>query len=242
MPSSLTRDSSRRRWLRPVRRSDPARCAHRAPPALHTGRRSRRTRSFTGPARAYRPFGSRCSHTSSGVSTKTSTNSSPASTWMPHPVAVGPVRRDHGHEHDEPGVGHQPRHLAEAANVFGPIGGREPEVRVEAVADLVAVEDGDGHRRCSCSATALAIVDLPEPDSPVNHTVTPTSAVRVADHPAGDCLVRRLVDQYETAGRSVAPIVVGEDGLGGAQHGRPISLSARLVASRSRCIVLMSRR
>jgi len=41
----------------------------------------------------------------------------------------------------QPGVGEEPRDLADAADVLRPVLGREAEVRVEAVADVVAVQD-----------------------------------------------------------------------------------------------------
>ena len=44
------------------------------------------------------------------------------------------------HEHDQPGIGHQLRHLADAADVLDPIGLGEAQILVQAVADVVAVE------------------------------------------------------------------------------------------------------
>ena len=57
-----------------------------------------------------------------------------------HPVAVGAVRRDHRHQRDQPGVGHQTCDLAHPTDVLGAVGGREPEVGVEPVTHVVAVE------------------------------------------------------------------------------------------------------
>src|SRR5207247_226455 len=62
-----------------------------------------------------------------------------------HLVAVGAVGRDEGSQRDDAGVGEQLRHLADAADVLGPVGGREAEVLVEAVADVVTVEDEGVH-------------------------------------------------------------------------------------------------
>ena len=53
---------------------------------------------------------------------------------------LGPERRDEGAQHDQPGVGHQLGDLADAADVLDPVGIGEAEVLVEAVADVVAVE------------------------------------------------------------------------------------------------------
>ena len=58
-----------------------------------------------------------------------------------HLVAVGAVGRDERGQGDQPGVREELRHLADAADVLGPVLGREAEVLVEAVADVVAVED-----------------------------------------------------------------------------------------------------
>ena len=44
--------------------------------------------------------------------------------------------------HEEPGVGHEPRHLANAREVLGPVRGREAQILVKAMADVVAVEQG----------------------------------------------------------------------------------------------------
>jgi hypothetical protein len=82
-----------------------------------------------------------------------------------------------------PASAHQLGHLGDAADVLHPVGIGEAEVAVEAVADIVAVE----HDRCAwpsaCSffSTRLAMVDLPEPDRPVNHRTAgfwPFSAAR----------------------------------------------------------------
>ena len=55
--------------------------------------------------------------------------------------ALGAERRDEGDEHDQPGIGHQPRHFGDAADVLDAVGLGEAEIAVEAVADIVAVED-----------------------------------------------------------------------------------------------------
>lgn len=55
-------------------------------------------------------------------------------------VAVGAVRADEGGEGDDAGIGEEPGDLAYAADVFGAVVGGEPQVLIEAVADVVAVE------------------------------------------------------------------------------------------------------
>ena len=54
--------------------------------------------------------------------------------------ASGPVRADQRHQRDHAGVGEQPRDLADAPHVLGAVVGGEPEVAVEPVAEVVAVE------------------------------------------------------------------------------------------------------
>jgi hypothetical protein len=67
------------------------------------------------------------------------------------PVAIGPVGADDRHERHHARVGEQAGDLADAADVLGAVGGREPEVGVEAVAHVVAVEQvggtAGGHER-----------------------------------------------------------------------------------------------
>ena len=54
---------------------------------------------------------------------------------------LGAERRDEGDDDDQPGVGHQPRHFGDAADVLDAVLVGEAEVAVQAVADIVAVED-----------------------------------------------------------------------------------------------------
>src|SRR4030095_164981 len=91
-------------------------------------------------ALAYSPFGSRCSHTSSGVETNTSTNS-PCSTrsrtrrrsppngevngcraCVARQAAIAAERRDEGRHPDEPRIHEQLRDLADAAHVLDAAG------------------------------------------------------------------------------------------------------------------------
>ena len=86
-------------------------------------------------ARAYRPFGSRRSHSSSGVSTKTSTNGSPAALVQRARERRGP--RANGEtsddDRDRAGVGEQPRDVRRRGATFsGAIGGVEAEVAARA--------------------------------------------------------------------------------------------------------------
>ena len=69
------------------------------------------------------PCGRGASATSSGVSTKTSTNS-PSPTSSRAMPALGPERRDERHQHDEAGVGHERGDLGDAADVLDPVGRR----------------------------------------------------------------------------------------------------------------------
>ena len=125
-----------------------------------------------------------------------------------------------------PGVGHQPRDLADAADVLDPVGLGEAEVAVEAVADIVAVEqEGVPPARASFFSTRLAMVDLPAPDRPVNHSTAgfwplmrgvglaadvemlamdvERAPKREMQHSARDRGVGQLVDQDEAAERLV---------------------------------------
>ena len=187
------------------------------------------------PARAlaYRPLGSRCSHSASGVSTKTSTKRSPAASWAARtrsrsaryglitgtsatrPAsaisrATSPTRRTFS-----------ARSAAE-----NPRSALSPWRTLSPSSTYVARPSAS-----SRPATASASVDLPEPDSPVNHTVAPRRPVAAqrasrstvagvpedplrhalgAEHAGGGGLVRRLVDEDEAAGDAVAAVVVGE--------------------------------
>ena len=58
-------------------------------------------------------------------------------------VAVGLIGRNEGSDDDQPGVGEQRRHLADTADVFGAVIGREAQVGIEAAAHVVAVQHVD---------------------------------------------------------------------------------------------------
>ena len=74
------------------------------------------------------------------------------------------------------------RHLGDAADVLHAVGVGEAEVPVEAVADIVAVEQvGVAARARAAASRRLAMVDLPAPDRPVNQSTQgfwPFSAAR----------------------------------------------------------------
>jgi hypothetical protein len=55
-------------------------------------------------------------------------------------LALGPERGDGGGQDDEAGVGHQPGHLRDPPDVLDAVGVGEAEVLVQAVPDVVAVE------------------------------------------------------------------------------------------------------
>src|SRR5579875_4085381 len=56
-------------------------------------------------------------------------------------IAVGPVRTDKAGHGQNAAIGEQLGYFADAANVLFTVGGRETEILVESVADVIAVED-----------------------------------------------------------------------------------------------------
>jgi hypothetical protein len=64
-------------------------------------------------------------------------------------------------------MGKQLRHLADTADIFGTVFGRKAEVFIQTMADIVTIE------YVCLVAGSTAMVDLPEPESPVSQTVTP---------------------------------------------------------------------
>ena len=56
-------------------------------------------------------------------------------------LALGAEGRDEGDEHDEAGIGHQAGDVGDTADVLDAVSVGEAEIAVEAVADVVAVED-----------------------------------------------------------------------------------------------------
>src|SRR3546814_6492079 len=59
---------------------------------------------------------------------------------LAHDVTVGAVRRDKARQHDHTGVDKQLRNFTDTTNVLGAIFSREPEILVDAEANVVAVE------------------------------------------------------------------------------------------------------
>ena len=55
-------------------------------------------------------------------------------------AALGPEGRDEGHQNDQPGIEEQFGGLADAADILHPVGVGEAQVAVEAVADIVAIQ------------------------------------------------------------------------------------------------------
>jgi len=69
-------------------------------------------------------------------------------TSLAYEPPFGLERRNERAEHDEPRVGHQPRHLADAPDVLDAVGGGEAQVPVEAVTNVVAVKQCGVHTAC----------------------------------------------------------------------------------------------
>ncbi len=57
-----------------------------------------------------------------------------------HKPAFGPERRDEGAEHDQTDVGHEPRNLADTANILDAVSRREAKILIEAMAHVVAIK------------------------------------------------------------------------------------------------------
>ena len=139
-------------------------------------------------------------------------------------------------QHDQAGIHEQLGRLAHAADVLHPVGIGEAQIAVEAVADIVAVEQIGvaAFARTALFSTRLAMVDLPEPDRPVNHSTAgfwPLSSARAClftssacqwtlvarlqaeiDHAGADRGVGEAVDQDEAA--RVAVVAIGIEGEG----------------------------
>ena len=130
------------------------------------------------PARAlaYRPFGSRSSAT---VERRVDVHLDELARFdsLARQTALGPERRDERNEDHQASVDHQARHFCDSANVLNPIGIGEPKIAVQAMANVVAVKQVRAHpKRVSFDSTMFAMVDLPDPERPVNQT-TPGSMV-----------------------------------------------------------------
>jgi hypothetical protein len=154
----------------------------------------------------------------------------------PRELALAAKRRDQRDQHDQPRVDHQLRHLGDPADVLDTVGLGEPEVAVEAAADVVAVEqvgpaaelvqlqlEQVGDRRLAgareagepdragllaerARARRLVDVELLVVDGG-------GAAQRVAQHPRADRRVRDAVDHDEAAGVAAARVGVEGDRL-----------------------------
>ena len=84
---------------------------------------------------------------------------------------LGAERRDEGAQHDQAGVDHQLRDLADAADILDPVGFGEAEVAVKTMAHIVAVEHVrvNAARVQPLSRRGSRWSICPAPDSPVNH-------------------------------------------------------------------------
>ena len=77
--------------------------------------------------------------TSKGVSTNISMNSSLRHQLTRHPP-LGAERRDEGDQHEQARIQEQFRGLADTADILHPIGIGEAQIAVEAMADIVAIQ------------------------------------------------------------------------------------------------------
>ena len=89
---------------------------------------------------------------------------------------LGAERRDEAHQHDQPGVGHQPRDLGHAPDVLHAILVGEAQVAIQAVAHVVAVEQ-EG---------VVARGVQPLLDAVVDYLPTPLNIGEVEGHKVGD--------------------------------------------------------
>ena len=72
------------------------------------------------------------------------------------------------------GISHQLRDFADPPNIFDAVIRREPEIGIQAMADVVAIENVGVHSRTKSSrSSACAMVDFPEPERPVSQTTAP---------------------------------------------------------------------
>ena len=172
---------------------------------------------------------------------------SPSATRLAHHLALGAVGRDERAQHDQPALDHQLRHFADAANVLHPVGLGEAEIAVEAVADIVAVEQhgvvaggvqpllddiGDGRFARTRQAgepenggllllerRALGLADQQRLPMDVGAAAQPER-----DHAGADGVVGKAVDDDERAGLAVLLI-----GIEGDRSGRGEIAEADLV-------------
>ena len=139
-----------------------------------------------------------------------------------HHLPLGPEGRDEGGQHDQPGIGHQPRHLAHAADVFHPVGIGKAQIAVQPVTHIVAIQKegvlaqgmqllfhdiGDGRfartRQAGEPDDAGLLVLLRGMGVAVHIDGLPMHVLAAAqgemDHPRRDRRIGHAVDQDETA-------------------------------------------
>ena len=86
----------------------------------------------------------------------------------PGVVAFRTEGADERHDHDEAGVHREAGHFRCPPDVFHPVGLGEPKVPVEAMADVVPIQYGMTPFGSEALFDEFAIVDFPDPESPVN--------------------------------------------------------------------------
>src|SRR5437763_958308 len=69
------------------------------------------------------------------------------------PLPIGPVRRNEGSDDDVAGVSHQLRYFAHPPNIFDAVIRREPEIGIQTMSDVVAIQNVGMH--CSNEKFAL---------------------------------------------------------------------------------------
>ena len=143
-----------------------------------------------------------------------------------HHLALGAERRDERGDDDQAGIGHQLRHLADAADILDAIGIGEAEILVEPVADIVAIQQegvavhsrqlllddvGDGRfaraRKAGEPQHGRLLVLEPGMMLAADVCGLPVDVLRTAQrevkHPRRDGGVADLVDQDEAAERAI---------------------------------------
>ena len=219
------------------------------------------------PARAlaYKPFGSRRSQSSSGVSQNTSKKSRPASLATCRANArcsssglIAGTSTTWPESARSVATWASLRRFSARSAIEKPRSALRPWRRLSPSRTYA----GTPFSSSFCS-TSIATDDLPDPDRPVNHTVRPFDsrssavhsdswrtvfglAVRAVtygqDHARRDGAVGVRVDQDERTGRRVAAVLVEQQRHLVRNEIRPSSLSLSAVADLSRCRVLTSSR
>ena len=179
---------------------------------------------------------------------------SPVIEQFAHHAALGAERRDERAQHDQPGIGHQLGHLADAADVLHPVGLGKAKIRFKPCRTLSPSSITVWMpRACRPASTRLAMVDLPAPGRPVNHSTAGRwcirrdtfgladrqvlmmdiggPAQREIDHAGGDRFVRIAIDQDEGAGIAIVGIRIERDRPGDRKIADADSLRASVLAA-----------